>query len=136
MNNINAIGRLTRNAELKFTADGKPVINFSLAVDVGWGDRKHTVFYGCSLWRNPEALHPYLTKGKQVGITGEPDLRLWEKNEKHGAEITVNCSDVTLIGSKSDSTSAPEQKQSAHSGFRKPAPPVTHSDFDDDDIPF
>jgi single-strand DNA-binding protein len=104
MNNINAIGRLTRDSKLSFTADGKAVLNFSLAVDVGWGDRKHTVYYGCSMWRGAEGLHPYLKKGTQLGITGEPDLRLWEKAEKHGAEITVNCSDVTMIGSKSESS--------------------------------
>jgi single-strand DNA-binding protein len=117
MNTLHAIGRLTREAKLSFTADGKPVVNFSLAVDVGWGERKHTVYYGCSLWRNPEAVHPYLTKGKQIGVTGEPDLRLWESDGKHGAEITVNCSDVTLLGNKGDTEQPAEPK--SQGGFRQ-----------------
>ena len=129
MNVLHAVGRLTRDAELKFTAEGKPVVNFSLAVDCGWGASKSTVYYGCSLWRNPESVHPYLKKGKQIGISGEPNLRLWEKAEKHGAEITVNLSEVTLLGNKGEAE-APAEKAD---GFRKP---VTADDFADDPIPF
>ena len=129
MNVLHAVGRLTRDAELKFTADGKAVVNFSLAVDSGWGDRKHTIYYGCSLWRNPEAVHPYLKKGKQIGISGEPDLRLWEKAEKHGAEITVNVSEVTLIGNKGEA----EEPAPKQDGFRQK--PEKAPDFTDDDLP-
>ena len=132
---ITAVGRLTRDSNLNFTADGKPVLAFSVATDVGWGDNKHPVYLGCSYWRNPESLHPYLKKGTQVVIVGEGDLRLWEKAEKHGAEITVNVSTVKMVGSKQDSA-APEAPKA--SGFRKAPAMATKpaDDFADDDIPF
>lgn len=129
---IIATGRLTRDATVNFTADGKPVLNFAVATDVGFGDKKHPVYLGCSLWgKRAESLDPYLKKGTSVTISGTGDLRTWEKGDKHGAEITVNIQDVVLQGGKAEPSESPQQ------GFRdKPAPKSGGGGFDDDDIPF
>ncbi len=129
-----ATGRLTRDSSQNFTADGTPVLGFSVATDAGYGDNKHPVYLGCSLWgKRAESLHPYLKKGTAVTIIGNGDLRLWEKGEKHGAEITVNVQDVVMHGSKPEGA----ENKPAQSGFRdKPALTQPDNDFDDDDIPF
>ena len=130
-----ATGRLTRDSSQNFTADGTPVLGFSVATDVGYKDNKHPVYLGCSLWgKRAESLHPYLKKGMSVTIIGKADLRLWEKGEKHGAEITVNVDDVVMQGGKADSDDKPKQE-----GFRSNAPAMAgkvKDDFDDGDIPF
>ena len=133
MNVFTVVGRLTRDSELRFTAEpnSKPVLGFTVASDVGWGDNKRTLYVSCSLWRSPEGLHPYLKKGTQVVVNGTADLRLWERGEKNGAEITLNCNEVTMVGGKGAVATEEKPKQS---GFRDN--PVTHADFDDDDIPF
>ena len=133
MLSIIVAGRLTKDAVLRFTADSKPVLNFTVATDVGFGDRKHGVFIDCSLWgKRAEALDPYLKKGKQVTCIGGGDLRTWESNGKSGSNITCNIQEVTMQGGGEapNDTSSPQ-------GFRdKPAPQAQDTGFDDDDIPF
>ena len=84
-------GRLTKDAETRYTQSGKCVCSFGLAVDTGFGDNKKTVFLNCSVW-NKEALAQYLTKGKPVIIHGEYTEREWQAqdgSQRKTAEIIV-----------------------------------------------
>ena len=124
---LTVAGRVVKDAEEKFTASGTAVLNFTVASDVGFGDKKHAVFVGCSLWgKRGSALAPYMKKGGQITVSGNGDLRLWESNGKHGASIELNVAEVELQGSK-DAQSGHADAQSGHA-------PV--DDFDQDDIPF
>ena len=132
---ISITGRLVRDTTVKFTPSGAPVSNFTIAVDTGCGDRKETIFIGCSLWgKKAESLEAYLLKGVLTHATGEAGLRKWTaKDGTSGAEITLNCSDVNpFLEKKTDrqSTDAPKSD-----GFRKPPTPKAN-DFADDDLPF
>lgn len=125
MNIIAITGRLSADAEVSFTGDGKPVCKFSLAEDVGYGDKKTTNWYRCQLWgKKGESVAPYLTKGSPITAFGSLTLRAWtDKNgiEKISAEINVN--DVQLPP-KSSSSKA-EQPAKQKSTFQE-----------DSDIPF
>ena len=84
-------GRLTKDAETRYTQSGKCVCSFGLAVDTGFGDNKKTVFLNCSVW-NKEALAQYLTKGKPVIVHGEYTEREWQAqdgSQRKTAEIVV-----------------------------------------------
>lgn len=85
MTNVVVIsGRLTHDAELK-DAGGYSLCTFSIAFDVGWGDRKHAVFVECKWWgKGAVAILEYLTKGKRVTVTGAWDCEKWKDN--HGQE--------------------------------------------------
>jgi single-strand DNA-binding protein len=93
-------GRLGRDAELKTTAKGTSVLSFSLAVDSGWGENKHTSWFNVvSFGKSNESLAKWLTKGKTVLVTGEPRLESYESKE--GQRVTalkVYADDITLIG--------------------------------------
>lgn len=134
---ITVAGRLVKDSIMRFTADGKPVLNFTVACDVGFGDSKHGVFIGCSLWgKRGESLEPYMKKGASVTVTGGGDLRKWDSDKGSGSEISCNVSEVTLQGGKQSSESAPAQQ----SGFRNtPAEDKStpqDGGFDTDSIPF
>lgn len=86
-------GRLGRDAELKETGNGK-VINFSVATDVGYGDRKETIWVDCAKWGDKVGILDYLKKGQQVIVTGEPGLRKWDG----GAAITCRVDKIELMG--------------------------------------
>lgn len=91
MNTCIFSGRLTKDAETRFTQSGKCVCSFGLAVDTGYGDNKKTVFLNCSVW-NKEALAQYLTKGKPIIVQGEYTEREWQDkdgNNRKAAEIIV-----------------------------------------------
>jgi single-strand DNA-binding protein len=99
MNTAQFAGRLGRNADLKNTGRDS-VCNFSIAVDVGWGDKKRTLWVSCALWgERAEKLAQYLTKGTSVTVSGDVDLRQFDKKDgTAGAEITLNVQRVTLQG--------------------------------------
>jgi single-strand DNA-binding protein len=99
MQQINLIGRITKDAELKYTSSGKAVANFNLAVDDGYGDNKTTLWIRCALWgERAEKLAEYLTKGKPVYVTGRlahdaGSPRTWTNQDgdcKASYEVTVN----------------------------------------------
>jgi single-strand DNA-binding protein len=131
-----AAGRITKDAELRFVGDGTPVLGFTVASDVGYGDKKHAVFVNCSMWgKRGEAVEAYVKKGTPVTVVGELDLREWESNGKSGTSLDMRVQELVLQGSKRDS----DNNQSSQGGFRKSdvADHATPTDNDfDDDIPF
>lgn len=92
MNSCNFSGRLTSDVEVRHTQAGKAVLNYTIAVDCGWGDKKRTEFVNCITW-DKEALAPHLTKGKAVIVTGaEMQTRKYQAkdgSEKTAVEFTV-----------------------------------------------
>jgi len=107
MNKILLVGRIAKDAEMRYTADGKPVSNFNFAVDDGWGDKKTTIWFKCAVWgKRAEALNEYLTKGTRATIVGrlshdEGNPRTWTGSDgvTH-ASFEINVDDIKLQGSK------------------------------------
>jgi len=71
------IGRLGADPEMRYTPDGTPVTNFSVATDRTWTDsagqkQQRTTWYGVTAWqRLAETCHQYLAKGRLVMVEGE-----------------------------------------------------------------
>lgn len=102
---MNVVGTLGKDAEVK-QVGGKAVINFSVAVNQGYGDNKTTLWVDCAKWGEKTGISQYLTKGTKVALHGEPSLRKWDG----GATITLRVADIELVGGKSDNQqSAPPQ---------------------------
>ena len=98
MINVTVAGRLGKDAELR-QAGNSQVCSFSVAGDTGFGERKQSHWFNCSLWGNQgAALQQYLLKGQQVTVIGEFSER--EHNGKYYKELRVN--NIELQGSKGD----------------------------------
>src|SRR5262245_10191800 len=86
VNKAMVIGHLGRDAEVRFTGTGQPVMNFSVATTERWADKdgqkkEDTQWHRCVLWgKMAQSLHEYMTKGKQVYVEGRLQTREWEKN--------------------------------------------------------
>ena len=85
INVVVLVGRLTRDAELKYTKSGTAIVRFSLAVnrsrkqDDQWIDE--TSFFDIDFWgKGAEAVNRYLTKGQQVAVEGELRQDRWEQD--------------------------------------------------------
>ena len=80
MNNVTLTGRLTDDpAEPRTTKNGHQVLELRVAVN---RPKRHTVFVDVTCWdRTAENAARYLTKGSQVGITGELDQDQWTDRE-------------------------------------------------------
>lgn len=98
-------GRLGADAELRSTQSGEKVLSFRVANDVGFGERKTTQWVECSLWgRRGEAIAQFLTKGKQVCVSGELSLREFQKRDgTAGSGLSVRVNEVDFMGGGRDS---------------------------------
>lgn len=71
MNNVALIGRLTRDPELRYTANNFPVCSFSIAIDRMGKEEKKTNFIPIrALGKTAENCGKYLAKGRLVGVHG------------------------------------------------------------------
>lgn len=92
MNLIIQKGNLGQAARVRMVdgRDGKktPVVNFSLAIKVGYGANEKTEWRDCAWWgQSAEKCHSWLTKGREVLVTGEPSVRTYKKTD--GSTVAV-----------------------------------------------
>lgn len=134
MNSYNAIGRVGKDAQTRFTQGGDPVTGWSLAVDSGYGDKKQTLWLDCSLWgKRGEKVAEYITKGSQLGVSGELGTR--EHDGK--TYLTLRVAEVSLIGGRQDSGNGTPRSNAPATTQRAPrATDEPRGEFVEDDIPF
>ena len=130
MNNVNIIGRLTNNVEVRKTSTNKSVSSFSIAVDnlATKDGEKTTSFFNCNAWNNvAETLSKYTRKGDRIAISGSLIQRNYEtKNGAKNSVVEINVNSITLIENKKENTSAAKENK----------PVENDNKINDDDLPF
>lgn len=110
-------GRVGRDAELKKLDSGRELLEFPLAVTVGWGDRKDTQWVKATVWGDRAAkLAPYIHKGDALTITGRITSRAYSaKDNSLKSEIVCDVSELTMQGSREtgDGTAKPAPQAKA-----------------------
>lgn len=154
------VGRLTRDAELKYTNSGMAICHFSVATSarVKKGDQwvDESSYWDVDLWgKLGETINQYLTKGKLVAVQGDMRQDHWEKDGQTRMKVVIKANDVQLLGSPGGAGSAaqgggsyertsgpgrsqgPSPAQTPRPAGRGPegSPPAGGDDFTDD-IPF
>lgn len=92
---ITLVGNLTREPELRFTANGKGVASFGLAVSrrfqVNGEWQEKTSFFNVSAWDNlGENIAATLTKGMRVIVHGRLEVREYEARDGGGKRTSVD----------------------------------------------
>lgn len=135
INRVNISGNLTRDPELRVTANGTKVLTFGIAVNDRrrnpqtneWEDRPN--FIDCAIFGTyGETLSRFLSKGNKVAIDGKLRYSSWEKDGQHLSRINVIATNVELLFPRTS------DGQSAPSPIPSNVAPVV--DVYDDDIPF
>jgi len=89
------VGKLGREPETRYTQDGTPVCNFSVATDNGYtrnGTKvTETTWYKVSAWgRQAETCQQYLHKGSMVLVEGVlTGTKLDKGTNEYGAHFTI-----------------------------------------------
>jgi single-strand DNA-binding protein len=138
-NKIHVVGYLGRDPELRYTPDGTPVCNFSVATTERRKDKSgefqdQTTWFRVSLFgRQAEVASQYLSKGRQVYVEGTLTQREYtDRDGNTRTSLDVRGSEIHFIGSRGDEAGEPSEDRSA-----KANPPVKPSGpISDDDIPF
>jgi single-strand DNA-binding protein len=123
------IGYVGTDSEMKFTAAGIPVANFSLAVNEtyknGDGEKKtNTLWIRCVAWRrSAELVGEFVTKGKLLFVEGRLQLRSYQDREGKKRDVTeVVVYTLRFLGPSKNGHGAKVAESS------KPAEPVEESD--------
>lgn len=92
MNRVILIGRLTREPELRFTASGTAVANFTLAVDrpfLNAQGKRDADFIRIVTWgKLAENCSNYLGKGRLVAVEGRLQVRSYQTPDGQTRTIT------------------------------------------------
>ncbi len=142
INKVILIGNLGRDPELRYTQNGQPVANFSLATSENWTDKtsgekvEKTEWHRIVVWgRTAEHCSQYLAKGRTVYIEGRLQTRDWEDKEGQKRSTTeINAQTVQFLGGpKGQSAGSPEAGAGAGAGEARGTggPPAAA-----DDVPF
>lgn len=112
---LQVIGNLGKDAIVN-NVNGKSVINFTVAHTEKYKDaqgvqKDRVVWVDCAYWTDRTAVAPYLRKGTQVFVEGNPDVRSYTTQDgRNGATLTLRVANIQLLGSKNqEGGAAPAQ---------------------------
>ncbi|ARV05030.1 single-stranded DNA-binding protein [Enterococcus faecalis] len=102
INNVVLVGRLTKDPDLRFTANGEAVATFTLAVNRNFKNQqgnREADFIHCVIWRKPaEILADYSKKGTLLGVVGRIQTRNYKNQSGQRVYVTeVTCESFQLL---------------------------------------
>ena len=104
------LGHVGRDAEMRYTQTGKAVAEFSVAVNIGYGDNKKTQWWSVTAWEKlAETCNQYVKTGMLVLVEGHAEMQEWEDKEgQHKSKLIIVARDVRFL-SKAESSQEPVQ---------------------------
>jgi len=149
VNKVILIGNVGKDPEIRSSASGVTVANFTLATSDrfqdaqgNWQDRTewHTLV---AFKRTAEIVRDYVKKGSKLYIEGKLQTRSWDDKEtnikKYRTEIIAN--ELVLLSAREEGGSRPAGSSSSAASFDQRPPAgvddiAQSAEISDDDIPF
>lgn len=143
INNVVLVGRMTKEAELRYTPSNIAVATFTLAVNRNYksenGEREAD-FINVVLWRQAaENLANWTKKGSLVGVTGRIQTRNYDNQQGQRVYVTeVVAERFQLLESRGDNQGQTQQQNAAPNFARESNQygATNPLDISDDDLPF
>lgn len=105
INDVNLLGHLGRDPELRYTAQGSAVCNLNIATNRRFTDgngepQERTDWHRVVVWgKQAENCKEYLSKGRQVHVKGRLQTRRWEHEDGTPRWTTeVVAQQITFLG--------------------------------------
>lgn len=126
MNSVVIIGRLTKDPDVRYTTGNEPkaVARMTVAVDRG-GDRGTDFPNVVAFGKQAENCGKYLSKGKQVGVSGKIHTGKYEKDGRTVYTTDILADRVEFLSPKNESLNNPD-----------PEIPDGFETVSEDDVPF
>jgi len=146
INHVVLVGRLTRDAELRYANSGTAICVFSIGntYSMKQGDQwvEESNFFNCVMFgRRAEALHKYLTKGKQIGVDGALRYSKWEQDGQTRSKVEVHVNEIQLLGGRDSGSGGQDRTNTNVASPNRGAAQQSSGDYDsgsefEDDVPF
>lgn len=132
------IGHLGKDAEVKYSQDNKPRIEYSVGCDTGFGDRKGTEWVRCVIFgkRADSGLADYMHKGLKVYSDGDLTTNEWQGQDgKTFFSLNLNVDDFHFCNQKQDGGDTNRRGNNSYAN-EQVSPDLITAKEPDDDIPF
>lgn len=152
MNSVVLVGRLGRDAELRYTQSGTAVVSFSIAVERRFKDQngdKATDFFNGTIWgKNAENFVNFTHKGSRVAVLGRLENSNYEKDGHTVYQTKVTVEKFDVLETRAESQASNSSSGNVANGSNPSSPftqQVAKSDpfgssqeveINDDDLPF
>ena len=108
------MGNLTKDPELRYTPQGTPVVNITIAVNrkykSGEETKKDVAFIPVVLWnKTAEIVNQYCKKGSPLMVEGRIQTRSWEKDGQRHFKTEVVGEHIQFLGGKKEEKPGGEQ---------------------------
>ena len=132
MNHVSLVGRLTRDPELQYTANGTAVTAFTIAVERNFknnqGEREAD-FIRCVAWQKlGEITAEYGKKGRLVGVEGRLQTRTYENNQGRVYVTEVVAENITFLDRPQNTENSQKEKTTKQE--------VVFQEIKEEDLPF
>lgn len=144
MNNVNIIGRITNDLEVRTVGQDLQVLSFSIAYNERRRDREESHFFDVTAWgKQAETIATYFKKGQRIGITGRlRQERFKDREGNNRSKVSLVLSEFVFIEPKEGGTSQ-GRGQTANQASSSPTS-SQNSDYGgfkdisalDDEVPF
>ena len=114
MNKMSIIGNLTKDPELRATANGTSVCSFTVAVNrrkrTANGEDLPPMFYRVTTWRQTaESCGKFLRKGAKVFAEGDLSVSTYQANDGSTRfSLEIDARDIEFLSPKSEEASVPQ----------------------------
>lgn len=159
LNQVELIGNVGKDPDIKSIQNGSKVANLSIATSEKWKDRnsgeqrEHTEWHRVVVWGNKNGdglagiVEKYVSKGDKIYVRGQLKTRKWQDNngnDRYSTEVVLSGFDAKLLllgssggGGRSSSSEGNSGGSSGGGGGRSEADNSSRGGGDlDDEIPF
>ncbi|AER15640.1 putative single-strand binding protein [Streptococcus phage phi891591] len=152
INNVVLVGRMTKDAELRYTPSNVAVATFTLAVNrnrKNENGEREADFINCVIWRQAaENLANWAKKGALIGIVGSIQTRNYENQQGQRVYVTeVIANQFHMLESRGQQSQGNSFQNGNNSnsgnfqngnnqGYQSPFGNSNPMDISDDDLPF
>ena len=144
LNRATLIGNLGKDPELRYTGNGYPVCNFTMATSSVWNDREsgekreRTEWHTVAIFNEHlvTVAEKYLRKGSKVYVEGRLETRKWQDqsgNDRYSTEVVLRPfrSELVLLGEKQGEGARDDDQRD-----QPDAAPAGDAGYTDEEIPF
>ena len=150
INKVILVGNLGQDPEIRYTADGRPIANFSIATSESWKDKSSGEKREKTEWHRvvvfgklAEICGEYLSKGRQVYIEGKLQTRKWQGQDgqdRYTTEVVVDMRGTMQMLGTRDAGGGGSRPAASGGGGGYPQdqgyPQQPYQNDKEDDIPF
>jgi len=127
LNNVQILGTITRDIELKYTQSSTAIASFGIAYNDRWKDQqgqqqdKAHFFDVTAFGKTAENLNQYFRKGSRILISGSLNFESWQDQQGNNrSKVTIKLERFDFIDKKDDNQGQQQNQNNQQQQYNQP----------------